>query len=122
MKRSVMAAVGAAALTTALFGSPAQASEYAVAEVTGVNSDVVTYTAATAQANRLTVSVNRSAATVIAYVPDSGDTITGGAGHDHLLGMAGNDAISGGPGNDFIVGGPGGDKINGGPGKNRITQ
>jgi Ca2+-binding RTX toxin-like protein len=55
-------------------------------------------------------------------VPDSGDTITGGAGHDHLLGMAGNDAISGGPGNDFIVGGPGRDKINGGPGKNRITQ
>ncbi|WP_229067494.1 calcium-binding protein [Actinoplanes sp. DH11] len=55
-------------------------------------------------------------------MPDSGDTIHGGAGNDFLLGGNGNDALYGNTGNDNLSGGFGNDKLVGGPGNDTATQ
>ena len=55
------------------------------------------------------------------YYWDSGDTLTGTNGKDHMFGLSGNDSLFGGRGNDFIYGGSGDDVLNGGAGNDLLN-
>lgn len=48
------------------------------------------------------------------------DTLTGGAGDDHLFGGNGNDVLNGGDGDDLLDGGNGNDVLNGGAGNDAL--
>jgi Ca2+-binding RTX toxin-like protein len=142
INRKKLAAIGiAAAATTALFASPAQAASAAKAEVVGKNSTVVRFTAAAGQANSLTIAISGRTITLddkVAIKAGKGCKAVKGdktkvkctttkkpTGLNVTLGNK-NDFVdnesavpltaNGGPGNDTVFGGSGKDTLNGGDG------
>jgi Ca2+-binding RTX toxin-like protein len=173
LNRKKLAAIGiAAAATTMLLASPAQAASTAKAEVVGKNSTVVRFTAAAGQANSLVITVsgrtitlndtvaikagkgckavkgdktkvkcttakkptglnvslgdkndfvdNDTAVPLTANGGTGNDTVFGGTGRDNLTGGDGVDDVQGSSGNDTLRGGRGNDHVEGGPGKDKI--
>ncbi len=51
---------------------------------------------------------------------NAADTLSGGAGNDHLYGYGGNDILNGGIGNDFLIGHTGNDTLNGDDGSDQL--
>lgn len=55
------------------------------------------------------------------YFWESGDTLTGTNGKDHMFGLSGHDTLFGGKGNDFLYGGSGNDTLDGGAGNDVLN-
>lgn len=55
------------------------------------------------------------------YFWESGDTLTGTNGKDHMFGLSGHDTLFGGKGNDFLYGGSGNDALDGGAGNDVLN-
>ncbi|MBE7638593.1 hypothetical protein GUA87_17185 [Sneathiella sp. P13V-1] len=119
---------GSATFTTALGGTfeinedGSYTYTAPVGSITGVESEVFTYTLTDISGDTDTADLSINVAEDSSFMPqtftgDSSDeSYTGGINDDFLSGMGGNDTLFGGDGDDYLNGGAGDDQLHGGAG------